>query len=225
VRVLVVEDEERLARSLERGLEADGFAVDVALNGTDGLWMAQENAYDAIVLDIMLPGINGYRICSKLRDAGDWTPILMLTAKDGELDESEALDLGADDYLTKPFHHVVLVARLRALMRRGARERPATLSAGDLRLDPAAHHAWRGDAPLDLTAREVSVLEYLLRHAGEVVSKREMLEHVWDDDFEGDSNIVEVYVRHLRKKIDIPFGRSSIETVRGAGYRLAANGG
>jgi DNA-binding response OmpR family regulator len=225
VRVLVVEDEEGLARSLERGLEADGFAVDVALNGTDGLWMAQENAYDAIVLDIMLPGINGYRICATLRDAGDWTPILMLTAKDGELDESEALDLGADDYLTKPFHHVVLVARLRALMRRGARERPATLSAGDLRLDPAAHHAWRGDAQLDLTAREVSVLEYLLRRAGEVVSKREMLEHVWDDDFEGDSNIVEVYVRHLRKKIDIPFGRSSIETVRGAGYRLAANGG
>ena len=225
MRVLVVEDEERLARSLERGLEADGFAVDVALNGTDGLWMAQENAYDAIVLDIMLPGINGYRICATLRDAGDWTPILMLTAKDGELDESEALDLGADDYLTKPFHHVVLVARLRALMRRGARERPATLSAGDLRLDPAAHHAWRGDAQLDLTAREVSVLEYLLRRAGEVVSKREMLEHVWDDDFEGDSNIVEVYVRHLRKKIDIPFGRSSIETVRGAGYRLAANGG
>jgi DNA-binding response OmpR family regulator len=225
VRVLVVEDEEGLARSLERGLQADGFAVDVALNGTDGLWMAQENAYDAIVLDIMLPGINGYRICSTLRDAADWTPILMLTAKDGELDESEALDLGADDYLTKPFHHVVLVARLRALMRRGARERPATLSAGDLRLDPAAHHAWRGDAQLDLTAREVSVLEYLLRPAGEVVSKREMLEHVWDDDFEGESNIVEVYVRHLRKKIDIPFGRSSIETVRGAGYRLAANGG
>ena len=225
MRVLVVEDEEGLARSLERGLEADGFAVDVALNGTGGLWMAQENAYDAIVLDIMLPGINGYRICATLRDAGDWTPILMLTAKDGELDESEALDLGADDYLTKPFHHVVLVARLRALMRRGARERPATLSAGDLRLDPAAHHAWRGEAQLDLTAREVSVLEYLLRRAGEVVSKREMLEHVWDDDFEGDSNIVEVYVRHLRKKIDIPFGRSSIETVRGAGYRLAANGG
>jgi DNA-binding response OmpR family regulator len=225
VRVLVVEDEERLARSLERGLEADGFAVDVALNGTDGLWMAQENAYDAIVLDIMLPGVNGYRICSTLRDAGDWTPILMLTAKDGELDESEALDLGADDYLTKPFHHVVLVARLRALMRRGSPTRPATLAAGDLRLDPAAHRAWRGDQPLDLTAREVSVLEYLLRHAGAVTSKREILEHVWDDDFEGDSNIVEVYVRHLRKKIDIPFGRSSIETVRGAGYRLAANGG
>ena len=225
MRVLVVEDEERLARSLERGLEADGFAVDVALNGTDGLWMAQENPYDAIVLDIMLPGINGYRICSTLRKAGDWTPILMLTAKDGELDESEALDLGADDYLTKPFHHVVLVARLRALMRRGAPERPATLAAGDLRLDPAAHRAWRGDKQLDLTAREVSVLEYFLRHAGEVVSKREILEHVWDDDFEGDPNIVEVYVRYLRKKIDIPFGRSSIETVRGAGYRLAATGG
>jgi DNA-binding response OmpR family regulator len=225
VRVLVVEDEERLARSLERGLEADGFAVDVALNGTDGLWMAQENAYDAIVLDIMLPGINGYRICSTLREADDWTPILMLTAKDGELDESEALDLGADDYLTKPFHHVVLVARLRALMRRGARERPAVLSAGDLYLDPATHRAWRGDAQLELTAREMAVLEYLLRRVGEVVPKREILEHVWDDDFEGDSNIVEVYVRYLRKKIDIPFSRASIETVRGAGYRLAANGG
>jgi DNA-binding response OmpR family regulator len=225
VRVLVVEDEERLARSLERGLEADGFAVDVALNGTDGLWMAQENAYDAIVLDIMLPGINGYRICSTLREADNWTPILMLTAKDGELDESEALDLGADDYLTKPFHHVVLVARLRALMRRGARERPAVLSAGDLHLDPATHHAWRGDTQLDLTAREMAVLEYLLRRVGEVVPKREILEHVWDDDFEGDPNIVEVYVRYLRKKIDIPFSRASIETVRGAGYRLAANGG
>jgi DNA-binding response OmpR family regulator len=225
VRVLVVEDEERLARSLERGLEADGFAVDVALNGTDGLWMAQENAYDAIVLDIMLPGINGYRICSTLREADDWTPILMLTAKDGELDESEALDLGADDYLTKPFHHVVLVARLRALMRRGARKRPAVLSAGDLHLDPATHRAWRGDAQLELTAREMAVLEYLLRRVGEVVPKREILEHVWDDDFEGDSNIVEVYVRYLRKKIDIPFSRASIETVRGAGYRLAANGG
>jgi DNA-binding response OmpR family regulator len=225
VRVLVVEDEERLARSLERGLEADGFAVDVALNGTDGLWMAQENAYDAIVLDIMLPGINGYRICSTLREADDWTPILMLTAKDGELDESEALDLGADDYLTKPFHHVVLVARLRALMRRGARKRPAVLSAGDLHLDPATHRAWRGDTQLELTAREMAVLEYLLRRVGEVVPKREILEHVWDDDFEGDSNIVEVYVRYLRKKIDIPFSRASIETVRGAGYRLAANGG
>ena len=225
MRVLVVEDEERLARSLERGLEADGFAVDVALNGTDGLWMAQDNAYDAIVLDIMLPGINGYRICSTLREADDWTPILMLTAKDGELDESEALDLGADDYLTKPFHHVVLVARLRALMRRGARERPAVLSAGDLHLDPATHRAWRGDTQLELTAREMAVLEYLLRRVGEVVPKREILEHVWDDDFEGDSNIVEVYVRYLRKKIDIPFSRASIETVRGAGYRLAANGG
>jgi DNA-binding response OmpR family regulator len=173
----------------------------------------------------MLPGINGYRICSTLREADDWTPILMLTAKDGELDESEALDLGADDYLTKPFHHVVLVARLRALMRRGARERPAVLSAGDLHLDPATHRAWRGDTHLELTAREMAVLEYLLRRVGEVVPKREILEHVWDDDFEGDSNIVEVYVRYLRKKIDIPFSRASIETVRGAGYRLAANGG
>jgi two-component system, OmpR family, response regulator len=225
VRVLVVEDEEEQARSLERGLEADGFAVDIAVNGTDGLWMAQENAYDAIVLDIMLPGVNGYRICSTLRRAGDWTPILMLTAKDGELDETEALELGADDYLTKPFHHIVLVARLRALIRRGARQRPPVLSAGDLRLDPAAHRVWRGHTRVELTAREVAVLEYLLRHAGDVVSKREILEDVWDDDFHGEPNLVEVYIRHLRKKIDIPFGRSSIETVRGAGYRLAANGG
>ncbi|MGQ0434579.1 MAG: response regulator transcription factor [Microthrixaceae bacterium] len=225
MRVLVVEDEERLARSLARGLEADGFAVDVALDGTDGLWMARERPYDALVLDIMLPGINGYRICATLRDEENWTPILMLTAKDGELDESEALDTGADDYLTKPFSHVVLVARLRALMRRGARERPAVLACGDLRLDPASRRCWRGEVEVALTPREVSVLEYLLRHVGQVLSKREILDHVWDDDFEGDPNIVEVYVRHLRRKLDEPFERAMIETVRGAGYRLAVDGG
>ena len=225
MRVLVVEDEVRLAASLKRGLEGDGFAVDVAANGTDGLWMARENTYDAIVLDIMLPGVDGYQICTTLRGEQDWTPILMLTAMDGELDETHALDSGADDFVSKPFSHRVLVARLHALLRRGAQERPATLAAGDLHLDPGTRRVRRGEQQLALTAREVSVLEYLLRNAGRVVSKREILDHVWDDDFEGDPNIVEVYVRYLRKKVDLPFGRSGIETVRGAGYRLAADGG
>jgi DNA-binding response OmpR family regulator len=225
MRVLVVEDEKRLAAGLRTGLEAEGFAVDVALNGTKGLWMARENAYDAIVLDIMLPGTNGYRVCASLRAGGVWTPILMLTAKEGEWDEVEALDTGADDYLTKPFSYGVLVARLRALLRRGSGERPTVLEAGDLRLDPAARRAWRADVEVDLTAREMSLLEYLLRRKGEVVSKREILDHVWDEDFEGDPNIVEVYVRHLRNKLDRPFQREAIETVRGSGYRLAADGG
>jgi DNA-binding response OmpR family regulator len=225
VRVLVVEDERRLAAGLKKGLEAEGFATDVALNGTDGLWMAREHPYDAIVLDIMLPGVNGYRICATLREEGIWTPILMLTAKEGELDEAEALDTGADDYLTKPFSHVVLVARLRSLMRRGARERPAVLAAGDLRLDPGAKRVWRDETEVELTAREMALLEFLLRHKGEVQSKREILEHVWDYDFEGDPNIIEVYVRHLRNKLDRPFGRNAIQTVRGAGYRLGVDGG
>ena len=224
MRVLVVEDEKRLAAGLKKGLEADGYATDVALNGSDGLWMARENPYDAIVLDIMLPGLNGYRVCATLRDEGVWTPILMLTAKDGELDEAEALDTGADDYLTKPFSYVVLLARLRALIRRGARERPAVLRAGDLRLDPAARRAFRGEVEVELTAREIALLEFLLRRKGDVVSKRDILEHVWDYDFEGDPNIVEVYIRRLRNKLDRPFERRAIETVRGAGYRLAPNG-
>ena len=221
----MVEDEKRLAAGLKKGLEAEGFATDVALNGTDGLWMAREHPYGAIVLDIMLPGINGFKVCATLREEGVWTPILMLTAKDGELDEAEALDTGADDYLTKPFSNVVLVARLRALIRRGDRERPAVLEAGDLRFDPGSRKAWRQDSEVDLTAREMALLEFLLRRKGDVVAKREILEHVWDYDFEGDPNIVEVYVRHLRNKLDRPFGRSSIETVRGAGYRLDADGG
>jgi DNA-binding response OmpR family regulator len=224
VRVLVVEDEVALAASLARGLEADGFAVDVVHDGVDGLWRAQEVAYDAIVLDLMLPGMNGFRVCRTLREAEVWTPILILTAKDGELDETEALDTGADDYLTKPFSHLVLVARLRALLRRGAPARPAVIEVGDLRLDPAGRRCWRGEVEITLTAREMSVLEHLVRHAGQVVSKRDVLDHVWDDDFEGDPNIVEVYVRYLRKKVDIPFGRASIETVRGSGYRFAADG-
>jgi two-component system, OmpR family, response regulator len=225
VRVLVVEDEKRLAAGLKEGLEAEGFATDVALNGTDGLWMAREHPFDAIVLDIMLPGINGYRVCATLREEGIWTPILMLTAKDGDLDQAEALDTGADDYVTKPFSHVVLVARLRALIRRGAGERPAVLEAGDLRFDPGARRTWRGDVDVELTAREMALLEFLLRRKGDVVSKTDIVEHVWDYDFEGDLNIVEVYVRHLRNKLDRPFGRTAIETVRGAGYRLDPDGG
>lgn len=225
MRVLVVEDEEALAASLRRGLEADGFAIDLAHTGTDGLWRATETAYDAIVLDLMLPGLNGFKVCRELRDREVWTPILVLTAKDGELDETESLDTGADDFLTKPFSHAVLVARLRALIRRGAPARPAVLVAGDLRLDPASRRCWRGEEEIALTAREASVLEVLVRRAGEVISKREVLDHVWDDDFEGDPNIVEVYVRYLRRKIDLPYGREAIETVRGAGYRLAADGG
>jgi two-component system, OmpR family, response regulator len=225
MRVLVVEDERPLASAIRLGLEAEGFVVDLAFDGNEGLRLASERAYDALVLDIMLPGLNGYRVCAELRAAGNWTPVLMLTAKDGELDEAEALDTGADDFVTKPFSFVVLVARLRALMRRGARPRPAVLAAGDLRLDPASHHSWRGDVEVELTAREFALLELLMRRRGEVLTKREILDHVWDFGFDGDSNIVEVYVGYLRRKVDIPFGRKSIETVRGAGYRLAPDGG
>jgi len=222
MRILVVEDERGLAASLKRGLEHEGFAVDVAEDGVTALWMAEENPYDTIVLDIMLPELNGYRVCAKLRDAGNWTPIVMLTAKDGELDEAEALDTGADDFLRKPFSHVVLVARVRALLRRGMRERPTEVLVDDLRIDPGRRRCWRGDAEIELTAREFSVLELLMRHAGQVVSKTELMAHVWDCEFDGDPNIVEVYVGHLRRKIDVPFARRSIETVRGAGYRLGA---
>ncbi|MGH2538886.1 MAG: response regulator transcription factor [Actinomycetota bacterium] len=221
MRVLVVEDEKRLASGLRRGLEAEGYATDVALDGTDGLWMAQEHPYDAIVLDIMLPGINGYEVCSRLREEGNWTPILVLTGKEGEFDQAEALDMGADDYLTKPFSYVVLLAHLRALIRRGAPARPAVLELGDLSFDPGARRAFRGETEIDLTAREASILEYLMRHADEVVSKTEILTHVWDYDFDGDLNIVEVYAGHLRNKIDRPFGRSTLTTIRGAGYRLS----
>jgi DNA-binding response OmpR family regulator len=225
MRVLVVEDEAALAEGVRRGLEAEGFATDVAANGVDGLWMARERPYDAIVLDILLPGMNGYKLCAELRAAGVWTPILMLTAKDGEFDEAEALDTGADDYVTKPFSFVALVARLRALIRRGGAERPAVLAAGDLRLDPAERRAWRGAVELSLTARELALLEYLLRSDGVTRSKTDIVEHVWDERFDGDLNIVEVYIGHLRAKVDRPFGRRSIETVRGVGYRLVADDG
>jgi DNA-binding response OmpR family regulator len=225
MRALVVEDELRLATGLRNGLEAEGFAVDVALTGTDGLWLAREYPYDVVVLDLMLPGIDGFEICATLRTERIWTPVLMLTARDGDSDQVRALDTGADDYLTKPFSYAVLVARLRALVRRGAAERPVVVAAGDLRLDPAARRAWRGEVELGLTARELSLLEFLLRRQGTVVSKQTILDHVWDYDFEGDPNIVEVYVRRLRNKLDRPYGRSSIATLRGSGYRLAADGG
>lgn len=222
MRLLVVEDEQRLAAGLRKGLEAEGFAVDVVHNGTDGIWMARENPFDAIILDLMLPGANGYQVCRTLRSEGNWTPILMLTAKDGVWDEVEGLDTGADDYLTKPFSYAVLVARLRALRRRGAKARPTVLEAGGLRLDPATRRVWLRADQIELTRREFAVLEYLLRHPDQVLSKRDILDHVWDFDFDGDPNIVEVYVRRLRTKLHRPGDGAVIETVRGAGYRLVA---
>jgi DNA-binding response OmpR family regulator len=216
MRALVVEDEPRLATGLRDGLEAEGYAVDVALTGTDGLWFAREHGYDVVLLDVMLPEVDGFEICATLRSERVWTPILMLTARDADSDQIRALDTGADDYLTKPFSYAVLIARLRALVRRGAAERPSVLAAGELRLDPAARRAWLGVVELVLTARELSVLEFLVRRHGQVVSKRTILDHVWDYDFDGDPNIVEVYVRRLRRKL----GDRSITTVRGSGYRL-----
>jgi DNA-binding response OmpR family regulator len=225
VKVLVVEDDARIAAAVRRGLEAEGFRVSVAADGPEGAWMAAEGRFDVIVLDLMLPGRNGFQVCADLRAAGDWTPILVLTAKDGELDEAEALDTGADDYLSKPFSYPVLVARIRALARRADRRALAPAAVGDLRIDGARRRAWRGDAEVSLTAREFDVLEQLVRRGGEVLSKDGLLAAVWDDDFEGDPNIVEVYVRRLRLKVDEPFGRRSLETVRGAGYRLVDDGG
>jgi two-component system, OmpR family, response regulator len=225
MRLLLVEDEVRLAAALQRGLRSEGFTVDLAHTGPDGLNKARESSYDAIILDLMLPGLSGYRIVEALRGEQNWVPILMLTAKDGEYDEADALDLGADDYLTKPFSFVVLLARLRAMLRRGAEPRPASLSAGDLVLDPAARTVHRGDESIELTPREFSLLEYLMRHAGQAVPKAEILHHVWDSHYAGDANVVEVYVGYLRRKIDTPFGRHAVRTVRGAGYRLEADGG
>ena len=225
MRVLVVEDEANLAAAVARGLRAEGFGVDVAGDGVTGLERALAGGHAAIVLDIMLPGRSGYDVLRELRARQVWTPVLMLTAKDGEYDIADALDLGADDYLTKPFPFVVLVARLRALARRGAPERPARLVVADLVLDPAAHKAWRGDTELALTAREFALLEHLMGRAGDAVPKSELLAEVWDEAFAGDPNIVEVYIGYLRRKIDAPFGRKSIETVRGVGYRIDAAGG
>ncbi|WP_433893852.1 response regulator transcription factor [Streptomyces sp. CA-111067] len=222
MRILVVEDERRLARLLKDGLGREGFAVDLAHDGGEGLWLATEQPYDVIVLDVMLPVLHGYAVCEKLRAAGNWTPILMLTAKDGEQDEAEALDTGADDYLSKPFSYVVLLARLRALVRRGLRERPAVLSVGDLRVDPAGLRCSRGDVRIALTPKEFAVLHCLARRAGEVVTKSELLAWAWDFAYDGDSNVVEVYISALRRKIDRPFGLTTLSTVRGAGYRLEA---
>jgi two-component system OmpR family response regulator len=220
MRVLVVEDETTLARGLQTGLEAEGYSVDVAHDGLDGLWFARENEYDVILLDIMLPGMNGYKVCQALREDKDWTPILMLTAKDGDWDQIEAFDTGADDYVMKPFAFGVVLARMRSLVRRGVTERPVNLAIGDLELDPARKHVTRGDQGVDLTAREFALLEYLMRQRGNVVTKQQIMANVWNFDFEGDSNIVEVYVGRLRRKIDRPFGREDIETLRGTGYRM-----
>ncbi len=225
MKLLVVEDEVRLAQALRRGLQAEGFTVDLAHDGEDGLHLALEGDYAAIVLDVMLPRLSGYRVCQALRAADNWVPVLMLSAKDGEYDEADGLDIGADDYLTKPFSYVVLVARLRALLRRGAPDRPAVLAAGDLTLDPASHVVLRDQDEVALTPREFSLLEFLMRRRGEVVPKSEILSHVWDSHYSGDPNVVEVYVGYLRRKVDVPFGRRSLETVRGVGYRLAADGG
>jgi two-component system OmpR family response regulator len=220
VRLLIVEDEVRLASALQRGLASEGFTVDVAHTGPDGLHAAQETTYDAVILDIMLPELSGYRIIEQLREDQNWVPILMLTAKDGEYDEADALDLGADDYLTKPFSFVVLLARIRALLRRGVAPRPAALTVDDLVLNPAAHTVARGQTIVELTPREFSLLEFLMRRAGDAVSKADILHHVWDANYEGDANVVEVYIGYLRRKIDVPFGRQSLQTIRGAGYRL-----
>jgi two-component system, OmpR family, response regulator len=226
VKLLLIEDDRKIASVVKRGLEAEGFTVEIAFDGNDGLWLATEGRHDLIVLDIMLPGRNGFQICADLRAANNWTPILMLTAKDGDLDEAEALDSGADDYLTKPFSFPVLIARVRSVLRRaGGRGEPAATEVGDLRIDPLAHRVWRGSVEITLTARQFDVLEYLVRRAGQVVSKQELLDGVWHYDFDGDINIVEVYIRRLRAAIDEPFGRRSIETVRGAGYRLAVDAG
>ncbi len=221
----MVEDDKQLAVTLRRGLEAEGYAVDVALDGAEGEWLAAENEYAALILDIMLPRLPGDQLCARRRETGDWTPILMLTARAGPDQEARALDAGADDFLAKPFSFMVLLARIRALVRRGGRERPAVLQAGDLRLDPATHRAHRGETAVELTPRQFSVLEYLMRRSGEVVSKQEILHNVWDFAFDGDPNIVEVYVRQLRQRIDQPFGRSSLQTVRLVGYRLDPQGG
>jgi DNA-binding response OmpR family regulator len=220
VRVLVVEDDKQLAAALRRGLEGEGYAVDTALDGREGEWLAQENSYDAMVLDVMLPHLSGDELCSRRRESGDWTPILMLTARSGPDQEVRALDAGADDFLAKPFSLSVLLARLRALVRRGGAERPAVLEVGDLLLDPATHRVSRGGLPIELTPRQFAVLEFLMRRGDEVVSKATILDHVWDFAFEGDPNIVEVYARQLRQRIDIPFGRASLQTVRLVGYRL-----
>ncbi|WP_409434695.1 response regulator transcription factor [Mycobacterium sp. SMC-14] len=223
MRILLVEDEARLAETVRRGLVAEGFVVDVEHDGADGLAAATTGDYDVVVLDIMLPGLSGYQVVRELRAQQVWTPVLMLSAKDGEYDMADAFDIGADDYLTKPFSFVVLVARLRALLRRGAPARPTVLTAGTLTLDPARRRVTRGDTVLTLTPREFGLLQFLMRHQGDVVTKPEILRSVWDTNYTGDENVVEVYIGYLRRKVDVPFGLATIETVRGAGYRLRSD--
>jgi two-component system OmpR family response regulator len=225
MRALVVEDEVKMAALIRRGLVEEGYAADVARTGEEALWMACATPYDAIVLDVMLPGRNGLEVCRSLRESGVWSPILMLTARDGVEDKVSGLDSGADDYLSKPFSFAELLARLRALTRRGPSERPAVLEVGSLRLDPATRQAWRGEAEVDLSAKEFALLETFMRNAGDVLTRLDLLEHAWDYGYENRSNVVDVYVRYLRAKIDRPFGVDSIETVRGVGYRLRRDGG
>lgn len=225
MRVLIIEDDTSLAEVVRRGLVAEGFVADVQHDGVSGLWAACEGEYDVVICDIMLPKLSGYKVVEELRRREVWTPVLMLTAKDGEYDEADAFDLGADDYLTKPFSFVVLTARLRALVRRGRPERPVALTAGDLSLDPTSRRVHRADVEIDLTPKEFALLAYFIQNAGAALTKWQILENVWDSAYEGDPNILEVYVGYLRKKVDAPFGRLSIETVRGVGYRLDAHGG
>ena len=220
MKVLVVEDDNKIADAVRRGLQREGFVVDVATDGDTGLWQASEGSYDVIVLDLMLPGRNGFQVCAELRDAGNWTPVLVLTAKDGEYDEAEALDTGADDYLTKPFSFPVLLAHLRALLRRPTQTRDAVVEVDGLRVDDDGRRVHRNGDEVTLTAREFDVLSFLARRRGTVLSKRDILAGVWEYDFDGDPNIVEVYVRRLRRKLDVDGGPSVIATVRGAGYRL-----
>ena len=220
MRVLVVEDEPKMAALIRRGLQEEGLAVDVAAKGEDAVWMAGGTEYDAVVLDVMLPGIDGFEVCRRLRGDAVWTPILMLTARDGVEDRVAGLDSGADDYLAKPFSFAELLARLRALVRRGAGERPAKLAVGDLQLDPATRRVWRGADEISLSAKEFALLETLMRRPGEVLSRLQLLDHAWDMDYENRSNVVDVYIRYLREKVDRPFGADTIETVRGVGYRL-----
>ena len=224
MRVLVVEDEPKMASLIRRGLVREGMAVDVAQSGEDALWMAQATAFDAIVLDVMLPGIDGFEVCRRLRDGEVWSPVLMLTARDAVPDRVAGLDSGADDYLVKPFSYAELLARLRALIRRGPVERAPQLEVGDLRLDPATRRVWRGKTEVKLSPKEFAVLETLMRRPGEVLSRFQLLEHAWDYEYENRSNVVDAYIRLLRRKVDRPFGARSIETVRGAGYRLHVDG-
>jgi two-component system, OmpR family, response regulator len=224
VRVLVVEDEVRMAGLLKRALKEEGHAVDVAADGPQGLWLATENEYGAIVLDVMLPGMDGFQLCRRLRESGAWAPVLMLTARDGVTDRVRGLDAGADDYLVKPFSLLELAARLRALARRDGSCRPPVLAEGDLRLDPASKQAWRARTELHLSPKEYSLLEFFLRHPGQVLTRSAIIEAVWDFAYDGGSNVVDQYVNYLRRKIDAPFGRRDLETVRGMGYRLRRAG-